>query len=58
MGSGVGLLSRLGLVVRGRCVSPRARPPIRDSPIMARAAKDATLKRRTLTNLYNECRRG
>ena len=31
-----------------------ARPLIRHSAIMARAAKDAKLKKRTLTNLYNE----
>ena len=31
-----------------------ARPLIRQSAIMARAAKDARLKKRTLTNLYNE----
>jgi len=31
-----------------------ARPLIRESAIMARAAKDAKLKKRTLTNLYNE----
>ncbi len=31
-----------------------ARPLIRHSAIMARAAKDARLKKRTLTNLYNE----
>ena len=50
----IGLLFRLGLVVRGRCGSPRARPLIRHSAIMARAAKDAKLKRRALTKLYNE----
>ena len=31
-----------------------ARALIRQSAIMARAAKDAKLKKRTLTNLYNE----
>ncbi len=31
-----------------------ARPLIRHSAIMARAAKDKNLKKRTLTNLYNE----
>jgi len=31
-----------------------ARPLIRQSAIMARAARDARLKKRTLTNLYNE----
>jgi hypothetical protein len=31
-----------------------ARPLIRQSAIMAAAAKDARLKKRTLTNLYNE----
>lgn len=33
-----------------------ARPLIRQSAIMARAAQDARLKKRTLTNLYNERR--
>src|SRR5687768_980219 len=31
-----------------------ARPLLRQSAIMAEAAKDARLKKRTLTNLYNE----
>lgn len=35
-------------------VPEEARPLIRESAIMARAAKDANLKKRTLTNLYNE----
>jgi hypothetical protein len=35
-------------------VPPEARPLIRQSAIMALAAKDARLKKRTLTNLYNE----
>lgn len=35
-------------------VPAEARPLIRESAIMAAAAKDAQLKRRTLTNLYNE----
>ncbi len=35
-------------------VPEEARPLIRQSAIMARAAKDARLKKRTLTNLYNE----
>ena len=35
-------------------VPPEARALIRQSAIMARAAKDARLKKRTLTNLYNE----
>jgi len=35
-------------------VPEKARPLIRHSAIMARAAKDARLKKRTLTNLYNE----
>jgi hypothetical protein len=35
-------------------VPPEARPLIRQSAIMAMAAKDARLKKRTLTNLYNE----
>ncbi len=35
-------------------VPEAARPLIRQSAIMARAAKDAKLKKRTLTNLYNE----
>jgi hypothetical protein len=35
-------------------VPPEARPLIRQSIIMAIAAKDARLKKRTLTNLYNE----
>ncbi|MCC7316546.1 MAG: class I SAM-dependent DNA methyltransferase, partial [Planctomycetes bacterium] len=35
-------------------VPAEARPLIRQSAIMARAAKDARLKKRTLTNLYNE----
>ncbi len=35
-------------------VPEEARPLIRHSAIMARAAKDKRLKRRTLTNLYNE----
>ena len=33
---------------------PEARPLIRQSMIMAIAAKDARLKKRTLTHLYNE----
>ena len=33
---------------------PEARPLVRRSAIMAAAAKDARLKKRTLTNLYNE----
>jgi hypothetical protein len=33
---------------------PAARPLIRQSAIMAAAAKDSRLKKRTLTNLYNE----
>ena len=38
-----------------RELSPaEARPLIRQSAIMARAAKDARLKKRTLTNHYNE----
>ena len=35
-------------------VPPEARELIRQSAIMARAAQDKNLKRRTLTNLYNE----
>jgi hypothetical protein len=35
-------------------VPAAARPWVRQSAILARAAKDANLKRRTLTNLYNE----
>jgi hypothetical protein len=35
-------------------VPPEARPLIRQSFIMAAAAKDPRLKKRTLTNLYNE----
>lgn len=35
-------------------VPEEARPLIRHSAIMARAAKDPNLKKRTLTNLYNE----
>ena len=35
-------------------VPPEARPLIRHSAIMAAAAKDARLKKRTLTKLYNE----
>ena len=35
-------------------VPAKARPLIRQSAIMAAAAKHANLKRRTLTNLYNE----
>lgn len=35
-------------------VPTEARALIRQSAIMARAAKDAKLKKRTLTNLYNE----
>lgn len=35
-------------------VPPEARPLIRRSAIMARAAKDPNLKKRTLTNLYNQ----
>jgi hypothetical protein len=35
-------------------VPAEARPLIRQSAIMAAAAKDVNLKRRTLTNLYNE----
>jgi len=35
-------------------VPESARPLIRQSAIMAAAAKDARLKKRTLTNLYNE----
>lgn len=35
-------------------VPAEARPLIRQSAIMPRAAKDPRLKRRTLTNLYNE----
>jgi len=35
-------------------VPEEARALIRQSAIMARAAKDAKLKKRTLTNLYNE----
>jgi hypothetical protein len=35
-------------------VPPEARPLIRQSIIMAIAAKDPRLKKRTLTNLYNE----
>jgi hypothetical protein len=35
-------------------VPEEARGLIRQSAIMARAAKDARLKKRTLTNLYNE----
>lgn len=35
-------------------VPPEARPLLRHSAIMARAAKDKRLKARTLTNLYNE----
>jgi hypothetical protein len=35
-------------------VPAEARPLLRRSAIMARAAKDARLKKRTLTNLYNE----
>jgi hypothetical protein len=35
-------------------VPAEARPLIRQSAIMAAAAKDANLKKRTLTNLYNE----
>ncbi len=35
-------------------VPAEARPLIRQSAIMAAAAKDARLKKRTLTNLYNE----
>jgi len=34
-------------------VPAEARPLLRQSAIMARAAKDARLKKRTLTNLYN-----
>ena len=37
-----------------RGVPEDARPLLRESAIMARAAKDARLKKRTLTNLYNE----
>ncbi|MBN1343265.1 MAG: hypothetical protein JXQ73_11330 [Phycisphaerae bacterium] len=35
-------------------VPEEARPLIRHSAIMARAAKDERLKKRTLTNLYNQ----
>ena len=35
-------------------VPPEARPLIRQSFIMAAAARDPRLKKRTLTNLYNE----
>ena len=35
-------------------VSDEARALIRESAIMARAAKDPRLKKRTLTNLYND----
>ena len=35
-------------------VPAEARPLLRQSAIMARAAKDARLKKRTLTNHYNE----
>ena len=35
-------------------VPEEARPLLRESAIMARAAKDPRLKKRTLTNLYNE----
>ena len=35
-------------------VPTEARELIRHSAIMARAAKDSNLKKRTLTNLYNE----
>jgi hypothetical protein len=35
-------------------VPAEARPLVRQSAIMAAAAKDARLKKRTLTNLYNE----
>jgi hypothetical protein len=35
-------------------VPDEAKPLLRQSAIMARAAKDAKLKKRTLTNLYNE----
>jgi hypothetical protein len=35
-------------------LSPAARPLVRRSAILAAAAKDARLKKRTLTNLYNE----
>ncbi len=35
-------------------VPPEARPLIRHSAVMAAAARDALLKKRTLTNLYNE----
>src|SRR5207244_12390245 len=35
-------------------VPAEARPLIRQSAIMAAAAKDSRLKKRTLTNLYNE----
>jgi hypothetical protein len=35
-------------------VPPDARPLLRHSAIMALAAKDSRLKKRTLTNLYNE----
>ena len=35
-------------------VPPEARPLIRESAIMAAAAQDPQLKKRTLTNLYNE----
>jgi hypothetical protein len=35
-------------------VPPEARPLVRQSAIMAAAAKDDRLKKRTLTNLYNE----
>src|SRR3954453_12485256 len=35
-------------------VPAAARPLVRRSAIMAAAAKDARLKKRTLTNLYNE----
>ncbi len=35
-------------------VPEQARPLLRQSAIMARAAKDPNLKKRTLTNLYNE----
>jgi hypothetical protein len=35
-------------------VPAAARPLLRQSAIMAEAAKDARLKKRTLTNLYNE----
>lgn len=35
-------------------VPPDARPLVRHSALMAAAAKDPRLKKRTLTNLYNE----